>query len=1138
MPKEIRTNVEPGEFPFPIIDGPEESRYLTWIRNHSNYMAVGGLTDYARLVGVLLRGIFINSLVFLPYLIILSIGVAAANLFLPPFKYTVLSLFIGVIIVLSFPLLTPLFKIVRHRAQLRTGSDSSVKARDKYERVFGGILLLILAAVGFESLSFFLDNFHQLVANREFGGKQFASIVAVAAIILTNADKVLSVLAGVAQKLAMIVIGIIGLLVPLLVVLFISDFLVFSPPPDLIWSDTPLLALGVFAILISLAFVLGSIFGFTMMDGLKTFVLLLGLVMLGWAVLSASDMAYEKKVHFDEQLHSALDKLDEQFILSADKELLVLGIENSGSALRQDQNLTKIGDEVNKLVQDVAKQLGNEADPLTPLSELMASLEYNRSLEADYSEYTRGPPPPRPHPDPYQDLIDLADSAFLLDLLLLVEELRNLPEVEKLEELPETSDLAAEIEGLRIRAKAVPLGIFQKQTPAQFVKTLLSLSLDDINTIIARPVSCDIEQWCIPADPPEYPELSKLAEIPDTRNVLDSLGEQLLNVRAELAVMANYSRTRYPAIYKTEEAQTVHLTGFLMKFILLSMLAIVLWWTARLTVDVNLTSIHGLYRDRLASAFLVGQDTKGDVDIEKDLDLAEICRHEAGSTAPYHLINSALNLQSSKDISIRDRQSDFFVFSKKFTGGRHTGYCRSENMELVFPQMGLASAMAISAAAASPNMGRGTSPALLVIMTLLNIRLGYWIPNPGRLEHWLWKHKGKEGKKNGYSFEEIFQEELIEITRRWEQLSKDSERQLSAANLRSPTSGHGLVGIAYSGGGIRSATINLGITQALHKRGVFDHVDYMSTVSGGGYLGSSISALMRRKTKTASEIKGRVSLREADNGEKVVTVSQKPGLVSRLSRSKIESREYTYASYAEIAVQEGDKVKKGQRLLSANVSPSKGLDSFSAVYGWRVRPGALLREVAGKLNESHRWVNVSDGGHIENLACMELLRRRCKYVVIGDGEADPEHYFGGLATLIRSARIDLGIHIEINLNALRLGEDRLSRSHWAIGRIHYPAPDDQQPGYLLYLKSSITGDEDEVIQQYRHANPSFPHQSTADQFFGEGQFEAYRSLGQHMAEQVLKDSIVSSGKMSYAELGDWFRKLYETGAGSAQTDPS
>lgn len=140
-------------------------------------------------------------------------------------------------------------------------------------------------------------------------------------------------------------------------------------------------------------------------------------------------------------------------------------------------------------------------------------------------------------------------------------------------------------------------------------------------------------------------------------------------------------------------------------FVFVALWAAEIWFFCSLIVDVNLTSINGLYRDRLASAFLVGVDTKGDVDIEQDIDLQEICNYEAGSTAPYHIVNVALNLQGSKDIAIRERNSDFFIFSKRFIGSERTDYYRSEDMEQVYPQIDLGTAMAISAAAASPNMG-------------------------------------------------------------------------------------------------------------------------------------------------------------------------------------------------------------------------------------------------------------------------------------------------------------------------------------------------------------------------------------------------------------------------------------------------
>src|SRR3974390_2882431 len=103
-----------------------------------------------------------------------------------------------------------------------------------------------------------------------------------------------------------------------------------------------------------------------------------------------------------------------------------------------------------------------------------------------------------------------------------------------------------------------------------------------------------------------------------------------------------------------------------------------------------------------------------------------------------------------------------------------------------------------------------------------------------------------------------------------------------------------------------------------------------------------------------------------------------------------------------------------------------------------------------RLHENQRWVNLSDGGHIENLATIELLRRRCKFIVIGDGEADPDMYFHGLATLMRTARIDLGIDIEMHLDDLHLNPDRISGAHLAVGRITYPG--EREPGFLLYLK--------------------------------------------------------------------------------------
>ena len=54
----------------------------------------------------------------------------------------------------------------------------------------------------------------------------------------------------------------------------------------------------------------------------------------------------------------------------------------------------------------------------------------------------------------------------------------------------------------------------------------------------------------------------------------------------------------------------------------------------------------------------------------------------------------------------------------------------------------------------------------------------------------------------------------------------------------------GLVGLALSGGGIRSATFNLGVLQRLIEEGLLHHVDYLSTVSGGGYIGACLDSML------------------------------------------------------------------------------------------------------------------------------------------------------------------------------------------------------------------------------------------------------------------------------------------------------
>lgn len=181
--------------------------------------------------------------------------------------------------------------------------------------------------------------------------------------------------------------------------------------------------------------------------------------------------------------------------------------------------------------------------------------------------------------------------------------------------------------------------------------------------------------------------------------------------------------------------------------------------------DANYVSLHRYYRDRLMELFL--PDLKA---LEKDLEdatdsgieasppgnaalLGELCG--VGSTAsrsgddkllsgPYHLINANVVLVSSRHPRYRGRGGDNYILSPRFCGSRATGWKRTD----VTPGAGLtlATAMAVSGAALSPNAAPGgegatRQPVLSVLMSLLNIRLGYWCRNPNsnvQLKRGLW----------------------------------------------------------------------------------------------------------------------------------------------------------------------------------------------------------------------------------------------------------------------------------------------------------------------------------------------------------------------------------------------------------------
>lgn len=195
-------------------------------------------------------------------------------------------------------------------------------------------------------------------------------------------------------------------------------------------------------------------------------------------------------------------------------------------------------------------------------------------------------------------------------------------------------------------------------------------------------------------------------------------------------------------------------------FTLLALLGVLHWINRR--VNVNRYSMHAVYRNRLMRAFLGaarGANRRPDpftgFDPQDNLPLRWLLRDDAGPRPLFPLINLTLNLTAGATAAWAERKAMAFTATplacgapllrpSHAPGAAHgpdrpgvyvptQGYAGLENADTNPKRahgLSLASAMAISGAAVSPNWGYHSSPVAAFVMTLFNVRLGAWLPNP------------------------------------------------------------------------------------------------------------------------------------------------------------------------------------------------------------------------------------------------------------------------------------------------------------------------------------------------------------------------------------------------------------------------
>jgi hypothetical protein len=171
----------------------------------------------------------------------------------------------------------------------------------------------------------------------------------------------------------------------------------------------------------------------------------------------------------------------------------------------------------------------------------------------------------------------------------------------------------------------------------------------------------------------------------------------------------------------------------------------------------------------------------------------------------------------------------------------------------------------------------------------------------------------------------------------------------------------------------------------------------------------------------------------------------------------------------------------------------------------------LLNEMFGQTTDERKYVYLSDGGHFENLGLYEMVRRRCRLIVVSDAGCDRNFGFEDLGNAVRKISLDLGVDITINrLEKLKpRGQDTdPDAPYCAIGEIDYPSTNGNGArGVLIYVKSGYHGIESAAVRAYAIAHPDFPHETTGDQFFSESQFESYRTLGFEIVDGFLNRAL-------------------------------
>ncbi len=295
-------------------------------------------------------------------------------------------------------------------------------------------------------------------------------------------------------------------------------------------------------------------------------------------------------------------------------------------------------------------------------------------------------------------------------------------------------------------------------TPYVFIVGLLSLLSLSLELILAR--------FYLAGDGMQAAWNAFLAESPAVEKVAGWVLKVSGNVASGTLTLSGTATTAAPASasYPYVDAHFTLLhqvtNGWLIVACLL-VFVVCVWLSYR--VDLNEFSMNLMYRNRLVRCYLGATHERrtenpfSGLDCRDDLFLSSL-RSSQSYSGPLPILNSTLNLVNSRELAWQERKAESFPmtpfrcgfdtwieqanlerdYQREKDEAHISKYAYRMTEQYAYKDGGffVGTAMSISGAAASPNMGYHSTPSLAILMTFFNVRLGFWAGNPRNNDTW------------------------------------------------------------------------------------------------------------------------------------------------------------------------------------------------------------------------------------------------------------------------------------------------------------------------------------------------------------------------------------------------------------------